>query len=409
MSWKILLLVFLISIIPRFIFTGIILKVNKGNVSVLVRDDAIRYRARALALLNKDFIIDDKSSHTLNWDVPLFPLFTSASFKIFSSGVTTAVFLNILLFGLSSCVLYAIGAELFGRFRGICPALIYSFYPTLMMCSIYPIPEPLFMLFLLLGSYNFVLFLEREYRHNLFFCALFLGLSTLTKEIGAFLPLLAILIIAIRFIGNWLKIIKYALFLGIVYLLVLLPVVMYNYNKLGKIELSDKVMYQLSVVKTAIDGAVADKDIGHNFNTAVKDYFYDRRRFFAGTGTFALMRALGNNVDNLVILQRRSPVKYLCSLRNFGMGWIIFQLCALFFIGCMYLFSFLAWLFLIAKRKYKEVAYSFLILLYFLLGYSQFFNSTYFIPLVPLFAVLCTYALVVLSNKNQGNKSCVNV
>ncbi len=394
-----MLLVFLISVIPRFIFTGIILRVHKGNASVLVRDDAIRYRARALALLNKDLTIDDKSRNMLTWDVPLFPLFMSVSFKIFSPGITTAIFSNIFLFGLSSCILYMIGAELFGRFWGICPALIYSFYPTLIMCSIYPVPEPLFMVFLLSGAYNFILFLKREDKHNLYFCALFLGLSTLTKEISTFLPVVAVLVIAIRFMGNLRKIIKYALFLGIVYLLVLLPVFIYNHNKIGRVVLSDKTSYQLDIFKKSINYAIVEKDKAGYSKAAVRDYFYTRRHFFAGTGTFALMRALGNKVGYLAKLEKRNPAAYLGSLRNFGTGWFIFQLSAWFFIGCLYLFGFLAWLFLFAKKNYKEAVYSFLILFYFLLGYSQFYSSTYFIPLVPFFAVLCTYTLTVLSNK----------
>ena len=366
---------------------------------MFVRDDAIRYRARALALLNKDLAIDDKSRSILTWDVPLFPLFMSISFKIFSSGITTAIFSNIFLFGLSSCVLCMIGAELFGRCWGIFPALIYSFYPTLIMGSIYPFPEPLFMVFLLSGVYNFILFLKNENKHNLYLFALFLGLSTLTKEIGTFLPVVAVLIIAVRFTGNRRKIIKYALSLGIVYLLVLLPVFIYNHNKIGRAVLSDKTSCQLNIFKMATNRAIMDKNRASNSKMTVRGYFYMRRHFFAGTGTFALMRALGNNVEDLAALERRNPAAYLGSLRNFGTGWVIFQLSAWFFIGCLYLFGFLAWLFLLARKNYKEAAYALLILFYFLLGYSWVYSSTYFIPLVPFFAVLCTYALTVLSNK----------
>lgn len=349
---KILLLIFLISIIPRILFMASVLKINDGNVSILVhQDDGIRYYTRAAWLAGKLSI--SRIRHNMLWDVPLYPIFLSIFFKLWQPNYLLAIFLNIILFGLSSCLLYIIGVLLLGDRAGIYAAIIFSLYPILLICSLQTMTEPLFLVLFLSAFYSFISFLRSDRNKYLMLTAFFLGLLTLTKEVMLFFTILIVAFTVLIYTKHWKQAVKTISLLIVVYMAVLSPVIIYNYRTSKHFAISQKMLvctnswkrklrffvFKKKSIATSNSKGTSLQKKGNLFLN-VWDYFYKRKRFFGAAGTKTLMRTLGYNVSELEAVSE-SPKLFLTALKKKGWGWVIFQYYALFFVGYVYISSFL--------------------------------------------------------------------
>lgn len=326
---KMLLLIFLISIIPRILFIGSVLKVEDGNVVRLVNmNDGARYCIRAAGLARKLPI--SRLRHNLLCDVPLYPMFLSIFFKMFSPNYLLAIFLNIILFGLSSCLLYMIGVLLLGNKAGLYATIIYSFFPTLFIYSICPVTEPLFLVLFLSAFYSFILFLRSDRNKYLILTASLLGLSTLTKEVMFFFTIPIVAFIVPIYTKHWKQAVKTISLLIVIYMAVLSPPMMYNYHTLGHFVISGKIVNYtnsktFNKLKSGIFNLVtfnkreASLQKKNSLFLNIRNYFYDRKHFFGSTGTTVLMRALGYNVSELRATSY-SPKLFLATLKKNGMG-----------------------------------------------------------------------------------------
>lgn len=417
---KMLLLILLISAIPRIVFIYSVLMVDDGNVFTLVKDDEFRYCQTAAWMAGKLSDLKFKSMPRIKferfgmlWDVPLYPMFLSIFFRIFQPNYLLAIFLSIILFGLASCLLYLIGVLLLGNRAGLYATIIFSFFPTLFVYSLHPKTEPLFLVFFLSAFYSFILFLRSDRNRYLILTAFFLGLSTLTKEVMVFFIILIAIFIVLKYTIHWKQAIKTVSLLMIIYMAVLSPLIMYNYRKSGHFAISGKVLAYTNFLKEKIGILKTEKyivasnkketsseKIGNLFLN-ILDYFYKRRHFFGSTGTTVLLETLGYDVSELsAISESKSPKLFLATLKKFGWGWIIFQYCTLFFVGYVYISSFFALLFLIMRRKLKEVISFLLILLYFLAAYFYHDNVRYFIPVIPFLSILSAYFSSIIKGIN---------
>ncbi len=402
-SYGILLLIFLIAFLPRAAFAGFILKSNEGDASMFMQDDSSRYYKIALNLLREDFDFKQNSRLArfgILWDVPLYPVFLLTFFKVSGPSYLLAVFLNIILFSLSVCVLYILGVFLFGNKTALCAAVVYSFYPSLVMYSLYPMTEPLLLLLFLSAFCGFTVFLKSRKIRYLVLAAVFFGLSTLTKETVAFIPLIPAFFVLLKYgIGRKQAVIPVFLLLA-VYTAVLSPVLIFNYRNSGFFTLSAKTVaearylrYRLSNFKKQQDAVIFDDKIG----SAIYGFFYKRRQLFAGTGTIGMLRALKYDVSGLESATEQ-PGLFFRELKKLGRGWAIYQFFAWIFTGVVYAASFWALILLVRRKRIKEVICFFAILFYFLAAYFFQYSTRYFIPVVPFLSLLCAYFLANIKN-----------
>ncbi len=362
---------------------------HQGDLSVLIHVDEARYIKEAGTILNES---------TLPWDVPLYPMFLAVFFKIFGMSYFLASILNIILFSLAVCILYLTIAYFFNEVRALITAATMIFFPTLLIDILYPAAEALYLLLISFAFYTFLSYLKNEKRIYGALTAVILGLLTLTKETFIFFPVIVAAIIFAKYLPSLKQSFKKMLFFALIYILILLPLLIYNYRAYGKFALSQKMVRIIESLPADLDAINKEKPLLLKKESpipCIKNFFWERKRFFLGTGTFGLMRALGYDPTKLELVTD-NPKDYFRVLKEYGSGWRIFQYSALFFIICVFFSSFLAMLVLFVKRKLGEAICFMLIISYFLAVYSCRYNSRYFIVLVPFLALLSSYSYSLL-------------
>jgi 4-amino-4-deoxy-L-arabinose transferase-like glycosyltransferase len=378
------LLIFILALLPRLLLLYFTSLAHQGNLSVLVNIDEARYIQEAGEVLNASKLL---------WDVPLYPIFLAAFFKMFGASYLLASILNIFLFSLAVVIFYLTIVRFFNRLEALITAAIMILFPTLLIDILYPAAEALYLLLLSLAFYTFLSYLKYEKLVYIALTALILSLLTLTKETFFFFPLIIAAMIFIKNFPGFRRAFKAALFLIAVYILILSPLLIYNYHAYGKIGLSQKMVGVIKTLPENLD-AIKRKKItatpNYNPVITVKNFLWERKRFFLGTGTFGLMRAIGYNTTKLETVAD-SPQEYLKTLKEYGPGWVIFQYLALFFTAFVLLSSFLAMLLFLIKRNWKELSYFMLVIFYFITAYSYRYNSRYSIVLVPFLSLLSAY------------------
>lgn len=432
-----LLLVFLIFVIPHTLFAGVIL-FNNSDASVLMQEDARRYYERSVNLIGENFDFKKGFRRDTIWDVPLYPLFLAFCFKIAGPSYLLAVFLNIFLFGLSSSVLYIMGTLLFGNRTALFGSIIFSFYPSLLMYSLYPIAEGLF-LFLLLSTFcNFNLFLKSNKIIYLIISAILAGLSTLTKEIALFIPVIMAIFLIPGYANRRTTPLKTIFLLTVIYTTVLLSQPVYNYFKFGHFTISAKTSLYRSVLNRRLEAGFSrhclrvagsrfaghgnDKGfqchperaervegsktrarngtLAHTGMTKVWKYFDKRKHFFWGTGTIGMLRAFGYDVSELQLAGERKS--FIAALKKLGTQWVFFQYLAWCFTGFVYASSFVSLFYLLIRKQFIRVAFLLSSIVYFLIISELLFannHTRYFIPLIPLLSLLAAYPASIIYNK----------
>ena len=402
---KVLFLLFLISIIPRIFVVSIIASSNDRGLSSLMAEDAMRYYETALHLINAPVNFKNNLGFNILYDAPLYPLFLSIFFKIFGASYQLAIFLNIFLFSISVCLIYIIGKLLFPEKYAFCAAIIFSFYPSLLMYSIYPMSEPLFLVLFLSAFINLILFLKTQKISYLIFTAFLLVLATLTKEVALFIPVIIAIFIIMKNIKKWRTTVKAASLLIAIYIATLSPFLIYNHRSCGYYTLSGKILDYKSALDKKIRVFTAQKRITAinkrdvlpqnitNLFSNSRLYFQQYGNFFAGAGIIGMLRALGYNVSE-VEAATKSPRLFINALKKFGWGWAALQYYAWIFMVCVYICSFSALFFLIAKGKITEAAFFLIIFCYFLFVYFYSYSTRYSIPLIPFLSILCSYFLL---------------
>lgn len=378
------LVIVLLTLLTRLLLLYFISLAHQGDLFVLVHIDEARYIKEAGTILNES---------TLPWDVPLYPMLLAVFFKIFGMSYLLASILNIILFSLAVGILYLTIAYFFNEVRALITAATMIIYPTLLIDILYPAAEALYLLLISLVFYTFLNYLKYEKKIYGALTAVILGILTLTKETFIFFPTIVAAIVFIKYFPNLKRSFKKIIFLVLIYILMLLPLLIYNYRTYGKFALSQKMIRIIGALPadfTAINKSGITTSEKRSSISSIKDFLWERKRFFLGTGTFGLMRALGYDPTKLELVADK-PKDYLRVLKDYGPGWIIFQYSALLFIICVFFSSFFAMLVLLVKRRVKEIIYFMLIISYFLLVYSRRYNSRYFITLVPFLALLSSY------------------
>lgn len=399
-----ILLVILFVFLSRMFLLSQVSLAHQGDISVLVRADEARYIEEA----QKIFTFSAWKEGL--WDVPLYPLLLALLFKIFFPSLFLAVILNAILFSLGLGILYVLTRLILGEIAAYCAVITMAFYPSLWMISLYPAAEPLVLFLLIFTGYVLVRYYQSAERKYIISAAVLSGLLTLTKETFIFLPFIFTMILLFKHTSKIKTALRDSLLLCLVYILVLSPLLILNYRLNNNILLSYKVQRGIYIMKhldlhapERVISAVNRKEIIYgdqtflycmkekDLSTFFKNYFSKRKRFFFGTGTFGLMKALGKDT---AILERliNKPGEFLRVLTRNGTGWVVFQCAALLMVVYVYCTSLYALAALLAKRRFKETVSLFLFVAYFLIAYIGLNNSRYLVPLVPILAVLSSYS-----------------
>jgi 4-amino-4-deoxy-L-arabinose transferase-like glycosyltransferase len=383
------ILVILLALSIRLLLLYFTSLAHQGDFSVLVRVDEARYIEGAKNILDKSMP---------QWDVPLYPMLLALFFKIFGVSYILASILNIVLFSLACGVFYLTTAYFFNEVRALTASASIIFFPTLLIDILYPASEALYLLLLSLTLWALLSYLEYDKRRYGIITATLLGLLTLTKETFLFFPIIIAAIIFIKHLPALKKSFKKIFFLIFIYILIISPLLIYNFRTTGKLALSPKttlIIKNFPLDSNSMKRAGRLILLKENPIAYAQGFFWERKRFFFGTGTFGLMRAFNYDSTKLE-LAADNPRDYFRILKEYGWGWRTFQYTALLFITCLFLASFFAMLMLLIKRRVKE-AVSFMIIIFYILAiYSWRYNSRYFIILVPFLAILSSYSYSLL-------------
>jgi 4-amino-4-deoxy-L-arabinose transferase-like glycosyltransferase len=361
-------------------------------------------------------------------------LFLSVFFKIFNPSPLLASFLNILLFVMCVFSLYKIGEILFGEQVAFKTAVIFSFYPSLLIFNLLILVEPLSTFLILTGVYFFILYLKQVKPRFLILSAVFTGLSSWATEVAIFIPLVMVILILFKHIKQPKAALRAVSWIIAVYIMTLAPLSIYNYNKFGSYWLSKKthgyfryfILASWQKPTPAQSGSIKSYKrnrtlkkrflwIKRNFASKkrflrIKNYFVARRHFFGGTGTLSMLRVFGYDIANdrtsRMIRNLIRPAGFLTFIRRrAGIMWVIYQYLAWVFIVFVYLTSFLAIFILFFRKKYAEIILIILMLAYFLCAYYFRSNSRCFYALAPFLSLLCGY---FISSLGRGWKDTNN-
>ncbi len=379
-----LVLVLLTSLLSRLFLLYLTWSAHQGDLSVLIRTDETRYIKEAANILQNGF--------TLIWDAPLYPLCLAGLFKLTGVNYLFASILNIIFFSLAIGVFYITIARFLKRTEAFIATLILILFPTLFMNILRPTAEALYLLLFAIMTYAFLIYLiENKVLYGVIASAM-LGMLTLTKETFLFLPIIAIAITFIRYLPKVLIPIRKSLLITIIYILALFPVLFYNYQTKGDFVLSRKMSGIINNFPCEFSSTSAEN---HAFlkksgaAASLKKFFWERKRFFLGTGTFSMMHGLGYETKKLRAVANDS--RYFAVLKEYGRGWLVFQYIALFFVILVLTSAGLSLLVLIIRRRWRESGCIILTASYFMAAYYCRYNSRYFIILLPLTAYLSSY------------------
>jgi len=158
---------------------------------IAVTKDALQYDQMALNLVNGKGFVDETGSPTA-FIPPLYYLFLASIYHIFGHSYLVVRILQAILGSLTCFIIYKIAEIIFSRKIGLISTLISSVYPAFTFFYYGPaglLTETLFIFLFCLGV---LLSLKSFIKNSLILsmtAGIFLGLATLTRPIGLFIPL----------------------------------------------------------------------------------------------------------------------------------------------------------------------------------------------------------------------------
>lgn len=394
---KIGLLIFLVFLLSRLVL--LICIISGGDPGVLVRDDERRYHAVAMCFMHNDCLVS-----RLHWDVPLYPFLLSKLFLVFPATYWTMIGFTIVMFSASVSVVYALGRLFLDTKGAVWAACLYGVYPTLWMISLYPGADVLFLLLFLIAVYQFIQYMRTRGIIFLISSAVGFALTTLTKEVAVFFPVVLVVILGFFFSARQKRLVQYGGVLVLTYILCLFPLATMNYQNTGRVTLSRKMerIIEMRRHRVWFSWGSAKKQLTEEMRNGgifrPVEYIFRRRRFFCGTGTIGLMQAFGRNID--IIEQGTRNVKgFVAASMRYGLGWFLYHWGTITFIAVLYVSSFLAVIKLVMRKKWIVLFSLFAGTMYFLAVHFYVFNARHFVPFIPVMAILSVYCYSKVDNE----------
>jgi len=170
----------LMCCLARFVLLSSVVALQPDGARSLYWDvDAQRHYAAACQLLAH-------GATAVSWDVPLFQEVVAVSLRIFPH-YAVPLFLNLFFFLLSALVVFHTAACLGNRRNAWWATLLYCAYPSFIVYSFLPFPDPLFVLLFMTAVYCLVRYI-RDQRYRFAGAAgICAGLCIMTKEAAVIL------------------------------------------------------------------------------------------------------------------------------------------------------------------------------------------------------------------------------
>jgi 4-amino-4-deoxy-L-arabinose transferase-like glycosyltransferase len=166
----------------------------------LIGADAIGYHSMAMSIIDHGCFKTEQPG--LEWvdalRTPVYPLFIAFFYLIFGVNAGYVLLMQQLLAVASVFLLYRIGTLLFSKKTGLIAAAFLAIDPTYLHYTFDVYTESLFVFILLLTVFFFVRYLKEQKKMLLILSALLLGITTLTRPIAEFLPIVGLGILVIQ-------------------------------------------------------------------------------------------------------------------------------------------------------------------------------------------------------------------
>ncbi len=440
---KISLIIFSVALFFHlFIFGSLIVNYGPGSFYLdndgksLTGNDAQYYILIAKNLVEhqaySSFI--DPPFQPTAYRTPLMPFYFVPFIYLFGFGsIWLGVLILDIILSLTPVIAYLLAKLFLSKRSAVIVGLLVALEPALALCANDVRPDALLVLLLLLTLYYLILFWQKGKRQNLYYSAIFLGLSALAKPIAVYLIVPFIIFILSRLIFEKIEFKKLVISLGllvIIFLAIIFPWLLRNYLVFGTWGFASIISHGLYGYYTEdfklanepeIQYSPEDRDPTQNFkyqkqkiNIAlarikaqpvayfkshllgmIRNLFVSDLPTFYYSGHQKLLPFEYNPINDTNLTKEilggnyKNVLSFIFKPKNF-----VYLFRHLFF-ALFYLVIFLAWLKSFKKDKKIFIIFSLFLLLtfYFIFCSASYIDSRYRQPVLPLLSILFFFGL----------------
>ncbi|MBU1179781.1 glycosyltransferase family 39 protein [Patescibacteria group bacterium] len=179
---------------------------------------------------------------------PIYPLFLALLYLILFKSLALVLFVQNIIGALSTVLVYRLGKNIFNKRVGIVASIMYIFEAEHLMMSSLIRAEILFVFFFLLSIIYFLKYIKYFHTKHLIYFSLFLGIATLTRPNSQLFFVVYIFIFFLAAVSKKIAFKKFLLnsvLIILVFLAAISPWSIRNYIKLGTVQLSPIMGYNL--------------------------------------------------------------------------------------------------------------------------------------------------------------------
>lgn len=391
--------IFVVSIFCSLIFLIFLKNIGPAEHNVPGTDYLTDYEPIANSILQgKGFTVEGKVYPNRP---PGFPIFLSGIFVLSQiTGVEKLdliVVFNIILTALACCLLFLVAKEIFNKKIALITSLLWASYPFNLWFIKNPNTEVPFIPLLYAGILFFILTLKRKNLKFAFFTGITLGLASLVRPIGLFLPFFLglLTIIFLWKVESKKKQLFLATILLVGSLLIISPWMVYLHSKTGNLisaspTISHSVITGIRwLIEPGQEVVISDDVLSLIERIKTEDL----------TSFFNLSQFFGQELLNRPVpLLKLIGLKLARSWYATSSGWYEREILA---VQLIYLFSsFFGLMYLIGKNKIREVALLSGIVFYFWgITFISVSILRYMIPVMGLMIIFSAVTANILINK----------
>lgn len=166
----------------------------------ILESDEIQHDKLAMRLMEAKGYVNSEGVPT-SYRPPLYPAFLALIYKIFGHNYFIARIIQAIISSLTVCMLYLIAEKIFNRPAAILTGIFSSFYMAFVVCAKLLYTETFFTFFLVLATF-LIITTEKPGIAKFSILGLLLGLLTLVRAAGLFMPFVAVIALSIKMRGQ---------------------------------------------------------------------------------------------------------------------------------------------------------------------------------------------------------------
>lgn len=252
----------LISIILVLIIKIYLAK--KYNITLSFNSDDINYLNSAKVLLEKGMLTYKYNDIPTVFITPIYPLFLAIILKIFGNnnyGEIVIRILQIILSTINLYLIYCIAKKILDKDKAYVAVFLANIYIPNISTPLYLVSETLFMT-LFLASINISLILRKNFNiKNMTMFSVLWSITILTRPMVVIIPIIVFLWYLIIYKITLKTLIKYGLYGTIIFVLIMCPWWIRNYNIFGEVIVLTKSVGNPMLQGAFIDYKVIKEDI----------------------------------------------------------------------------------------------------------------------------------------------------